>query len=80
MSDPPAVAAATPPSRSWAARRGAELGSEVRRRAGTEPSPDQLRTALLEVLSANGYAPRDTDDGLRFASAPTTRSSPTIGR
>jgi predicted ArsR family transcriptional regulator len=53
-----------------AARHGARLGSEARRRAGSRPSRRRLRDAMLAVLADQGYAPREIAGEIRFANCP----------
>jgi predicted ArsR family transcriptional regulator len=49
-----------------AARLGHELGEEARDRVGNEPPG----AAVLEVLAAHGYEPRESDDAITLANCP----------
>jgi predicted ArsR family transcriptional regulator len=53
LQDPGAIAAVAEVAR----ERGAELGSEVRRNAGSRPSRRRLLTALMDLLGRAGYEP-----------------------
>jgi predicted ArsR family transcriptional regulator len=66
----PDEAAVTADVAAAATRRGTELGSAVRERAGARPPASRLRKVMLEVLDENGYAPRELDGEIRFANCP----------
>lgn len=53
LQDPAAIAAVAEVAR----ERGAELGGEARRSAGSRPSRRRLLTALLDLLGRAGYEP-----------------------
>ena len=45
------------------AERGSDFGAEVRRRLGRSNTAEARRGAVLEVLSAHGFEPRDGEGG-----------------
>jgi predicted ArsR family transcriptional regulator len=53
-----------------AARRGAELGQEVRRGLGSRPSRARRLEATCDLLAGYGFEPREGDDGVELANCP----------
>jgi len=53
-----------------ATERGRALGSEVRERVGSSPSPSAMLAAIHEVLDGHGYEPRSDEHGLTLNNCP----------
>jgi predicted ArsR family transcriptional regulator len=53
-----------------ATERGRALGSEVRERAGSSPSPSVTLAAIHNVLDGHGYEPRTGEHGLTLNNCP----------
>jgi predicted ArsR family transcriptional regulator len=56
--------------RSSAHNLGESAGSAARKRAGTRPSRNRLRQALLETLAERGYEPREAAGEIRLGNCP----------